>query len=327
VDKEGNAYVTGYTYSADFPVLYSYQTLQATSDAFVTKFNPAGTAIRYSTYLGGNFEDRGYGIAIDEEGCAYITGYSNSSDYPTVNPFQLHQSFKDIFVTKLTPTRCNIVYSTYIGGNDDEYGYGISVDRSGSAYVTGCTFSYNFPTQNPFQTDQISDDAIMLKLGPSGNSLDYSTYIGGAGGDYGYAITLDRNGYVYTMGATYSPDFPLQNPYMAFQSISDIYVSKFGGFVGIEDDALSLPQNSSLQNYPNPFNSSTLIRFQIDSKAAVKVSIYNILGERVTTLCDQNREPGAHSLTWDASGMSSGTYLCRLEIGGKAEYKKMTLVK
>jgi hypothetical protein len=327
VDKEGNAYVTGYTFSDDFPVLYSYQTFQGNSDVFVTKFNPAGTIIIYSTFLGGNYEDRGLGITLDEEGCAYITGYSNSSNYPTINPFQTHLSFKDVIVTKLSPTRCNIVYSTYIGGNDDEYGYGISVDRSGSAYITGCTGSYNFPTQNPFQPDQSFYDAFMIKLNPSGNSLDYSTYMGGTSDDYGYAIALDRNDEAYIMGATYSPDYPLQNPYMAFQSISDIFVTKFGGLTGIEDEGVSLPENSGLRNYPNPFNSSTLINYQIDSRALVSLSIYNLLGQRVTTLCEQYQEPGIYSAVWDAKGVSSGVYLCRLEIGGRSEYSKMVLMK
>jgi hypothetical protein len=327
VDKDDQAYIAGYTYSIDFPTLYSNQEHQYVMDAFVTKLNPTGSAIRYSTFLGGDFEDKALAMALDDQGYVYVTGYTSSSDFPTLNPYQTHQGNKDIFVVKLAPTRCLIEYSTYLGGNQEDWGWGIAVDKMGNAYVTGFTESTNFPTLDPFQQDQEYYDAYLTKLGPAGNELGYSTYLGGSESDYGYAVALDGNDNVYVMGSTYSPDFPLLNPYQTNQGSSDIFVMKFANTTGVDEEETSLPRDYLMGYYPNPFNSSTLINYQIDTRALVSLSIYNLLGQRVATLCEKYQEPGIYSAIWDAKGVSSGVYLCRLEIGDKSEYSKMVLMK
>ena len=216
VDASGNAYVTGYTRSPDFPVTPgAFQATFSTSgDAFVTKLNATGTALVYSTYLGGTGNDDGRGIAVDSSGNAYVTGHTNSTDFPvTPGAFQsaLSGTNTDAFVTKVNTTGTALVYSTYLGGTGSEQGYGIAVDASGNAYVTGRTYSTNFPvTPGAFQpTFSASGDAFVTKLNTTGTALVYSTYLGGTGSEYGNGIAVDANGNAYVTGYTRSPDFPV----------------------------------------------------------------------------------------------------------------------
>ena len=183
VDGSGNAYVTGYTYSSNFPTLNPYQTYQGGTDVFVTKLSSSGNSLIYSTYLGGGDDDIGGGIAVDGSGNAYVTGSTNSPDFfVTVGAYDsTYNGGYDAFVAKFSPSG-TLIYSTYLGGGSDDYGNGIAVDGSGNAYVTGTTSSSDFPTLNPYQTDQGSEDAFVTKLSISGNSLIYSTYLGGETG-------------------------------------------------------------------------------------------------------------------------------------------------
>jgi hypothetical protein len=229
VDATGNAYVTGYTYSTNFPV--SSTPFQAASggwsDAFVTKLSSAG-ALSYSTYLGGTLSDFGYGIAVDATGNAYVTGNTASTNFPTENPFQgasgrgvdPYFGTGDAFVTKFASDGSSLVYSTYLGGDGVDFGYGIAVDTSGNAYVTGSTTSpaatIPFPTQTAYQsTLQGSTDAFVTKLVPAGNALSFSTYLGGTKSDTGYGIALNGSGSAYVTGNTLSNDFPTVSPYQA----------------------------------------------------------------------------------------------------------------
>ena len=122
-------------------------------DAFVVKINPAGSALVYSTYFGGSGLDLAHGIAVDSAGNAYVTGITQSTDFPTMNPLQpaYGGGDQDAFVAKINPTGSALVYSTYLGGGENDLGYGIAVDSAGNAYVTGATSSTNFPTMNPLQ--------------------------------------------------------------------------------------------------------------------------------------------------------------------------------
>src|ERR1700682_728726 len=216
VDAAGNAYVTGYTTSINFPTTVgTFQTANGGSyDAFVTKLNPTGTApLVYSTYLGGSNFDLGYGIAVDNLGNAYVTGYTCSSNFPTTPlAFQTAlQSFCDAFVTKLNPAGSAPLYSTYLGGNSADFGQGIAVDSTGSAYVTGYTYSSNFPTTpGAFQTTFAGGyHAFVTKLNPTGTApLVYSTYLGGNSTDVGQGIAVDSAGNAYVTGVTCSTNFP-----------------------------------------------------------------------------------------------------------------------
>jgi hypothetical protein len=214
VDSAGNAYVTGLTESNDFPTTPgAFQTtFGGYQDAFVAKLSPSGSALVYSTYLGGSSYDIGYGIAVDSAGNAYVTGLTQSTDFPTMNPLQpTYGGSDDVFVAKLNPTGSALAYSTYLGGSGGDIGYGIAVDGAGNAYVTGWTSS-NFPTTpGAFQTTCKStycDNAFVSKITPEGSALAYSTYLGGRWTDYGLGIAVDGAGNAYVTGATFSTDFP-----------------------------------------------------------------------------------------------------------------------
>ena len=235
VDAAGAAYVTGFASSTDFPVSNAYQGSYGggSFDGFVTKLSSAGNALVYSTYLGGNNWDNGDGIAVDAAGAAYVTGYTSSPDFPTANPYQgEHQGDFDAYVAKFSSSGSSLVYSTYLGGSSADDGNSIAVDGSGSAYVTGRTRSVNFPTSNAYQGSRAGTklDAFVTKLSGNGKRLDYSTYLGGAGDDYGYGITVDVSGAAYVTGRTRSPDFPTYNPYQGVNhGEHDVFVTKLSG--------------------------------------------------------------------------------------------------
>ncbi|MBL6978782.1 MAG: SBBP repeat-containing protein [Desulfobacteraceae bacterium] len=236
VDGSGNAYITGITDSTNFPTQNPYQRTYGGygwSDAFITKLSPTGDALSYSTYLGGRHVDSGNGIAVDDSGNAYVIGTTTSHDFPIHNAYQGNLDGSsgdntDVFITKLSSSGSSLSYSTYLGGTGWDYGYGIAVDSSGNAYVTGHTGSSDFPTQNPYQGTYAGDtDAFITKLSTSGSSLSCSTYMGGSDSDYGHAIAVDGSGNAYVTGFTYSTNFPTQNPYQeTYAGNADAFVTK-----------------------------------------------------------------------------------------------------
>ncbi|WP_134704981.1 SBBP repeat-containing protein [Ammoniphilus sp. YIM 78166] len=230
VDNSGAAYVTGQTASLDFPMQSPFQgALTGNSDAFITKLDPTGTSLVYSTYLGGSNFDRGFGIAVDSSGAAYVTGETSSLNFPMQNPFQgALAGNSDAFITKLDPTGTSLVYSTYLGGSNIDIGFGIAVDSNGAAYVTGQTISDNFPTMDPILADRAGgSDVFVTKLSPAGDTLVYSTYLGGSLTDIGSGIAVDSSGAAYVTGQTASPDFPTQNPFQeALAGNFDAFVLK-----------------------------------------------------------------------------------------------------
>ena len=231
VDSSGNAYLAGQTLSANFPTSPgAFQTgcngcANNFTNAFVTKFNAAGTALVYSTFLGGTNQDSASAIAIDPAGNAYVTGKALSADFPTMNPFQAACSSclsgtPDAFVTKLDPTGSTLVYSTYLGGSADDHAAGIAVDSSGSAYVTGTTSSTDFPTSTPYQAtcngcSSLFTDAFVTKFDPTGATIVYSTFLGGSRSDDGLAVAVDAAGDAFVAGQTQSNDFPVANAFQA----------------------------------------------------------------------------------------------------------------
>ena len=235
VDTFGNAYVTGYTSSTNFPTTPgAFQTTFGGShqDAFVTQLNPTGSALVYSTYLGGGGTDYSSGIALDTAGNAYVTGKTDSRVFPTTpGAFQtIYGGGRyDAYVAELNPTGTGLVYSTYLGGSRTDYGLGLAVDASGNAYVTGYTSSTNFPTTpGAFQTTASDVNGFVTKLNPIGTDLAYSTYLGGSSSDTGHGIAVDTSSNAYVTGETFSRDFPITPG--AFQRISggrsDAFVTK-----------------------------------------------------------------------------------------------------
>ena len=241
VDATGNAYVVGDVASAAFPTTPgAFQpNLVGVNDAFVAKLNAAGTALVYATYLGGSgFIDAGTDIAVDNLGNAYITGQTDSSNFPTTpGAFQTTIPNTDgtIFVTKLNPTGSQLIYSTFLGGSLQDISYGIALDGAGSAYVTGTTSSADFPTTPgafASATGGQSSSAFVAKFNPAGSGLVYSTLLDGGPKDsttIATAIAVNATGEAYVTGSTQSPIFP--TTVGAYQTTlsgkSDVFVTEF----------------------------------------------------------------------------------------------------
>jgi uncharacterized protein (TIGR03437 family) len=278
VDPAGNAYLTGKTSSTDFPVTSNafQKSFQGTGgatckvnwfgDAFVVKLNPSGSQLVYSTYLGGSKDDFGSAIAIDSAGNAYVTGFSLSTDFPTTSgvfqtDFQGYGgqvgkpicngqpwfNSGDAFVAKLNPAGTQLVFSTYLGGSNDDFGTAITVDSSQNVYVGGFTLSRNFPVstgalQTTFRGIEAQNfffhtgDGFVAKLNSSG-SLSYATYLGGAGDDIISGLRAAPDGSVWISGATSSLDFPvtsnaLQKLYAGYTNLPFLIEQLLGdGFV------------------------------------------------------------------------------------------------
>jgi hypothetical protein len=261
VDGSGNAYVAGQTSSANFPTVAPFQPVNATVEstvdsglgtAFVTKLNSTGSALIYSTYLGGSTSEAALAVAVDASGDAYLAGYTSSSDFPTANALQAQNATgghgANAFVTKFNPAGSGLVYSTYLGGSIYEQANALALDSAGNAYVAGTTYSDDFPVVEPLQaTNDASsgnaNNAFISMFNPSGRALEFSTYLGGSGhegfhscpssvdscgpvytGDSAAAIAVDGSGYLYLTGFANSGDFPTVS---AFQTTAkSIFVTK-----------------------------------------------------------------------------------------------------
>jgi hypothetical protein len=248
VDSDGCAYVTGYTHSTDFPTVNYYQVDQTDIDAFVTKLDESGNTLCYSTYLGGNNADYGQEIVVDSAGSAYVTGYTYSINFPAVNEYQEDQTGIDVFVTRLDPSGSSLVYSTYLGGDSNDYGNSIAIDSSGCAYVTGMTYSTDFPAVYACQGNQTGTDAFVTKLEFSGSILSilYSTYLGGNNSDNGRGIAVDSEGYAYVIGYTMSTDFQTVNAYQGLHGDGGLFNDAFVTKLAFSGSALSVAYSTYL---------------------------------------------------------------------------------
>ena len=223
VDADGNAYIVGTTQSLDFPTTAGAfdRTLgnpNNAPDAFVSKLNLSGSALIYSTYLGGTEGDRGRAIAIDANGNAYITGKTDSENFPTTpdafdTTANIDPNFliiDDGFVAKLNASGSSLVYSTYLGGTENDEPRAIAVDAQGNAYVTGETVSAGFPTTpGAFDTVRSGEfDVFVTKLNAAGTGLVYSTFLGGLVSDIANGVAVDSAGNAFVTGSTRSSDFP-----------------------------------------------------------------------------------------------------------------------
>lgn len=286
VDSSGYAYVTGSTNARSFPTTPgAFQatlpgTIRGQRSAFVTKLNSTGDALVYSTYLAGadskeiSSQSSGQAIAVDEGGSAYVTGSTDSSRFPLVNPIQSINlggtcisgdvAFfcnNDAFVSKLNSSGSALIYSTYLGGYGDDGGAGIAVDGAGSAYVVGTTSASSFPTKNPLQpSSRGSSDLFIAKLNAAGNDLIYSTILGGSGGDSATGVAVDSSGNAYVTGRTSSTDFPTSpGAFQAANESSPAFKSTDGGATwSAINRGLSFTDQSVRQIMIDPTNTSTL---------------------------------------------------------------------
>jgi len=231
VDAKGDVYVTGTTGSADFRSRSAFQpAFGGGTDAFVVKLPGSGSqGPMYSTFLGGRGADVGKSIAVDAADRVFITGTTDSPDFPLHKPIQRALGgHVDAFVTQFTATGAALVYSTYLGGAQSDAGSDITVDPSGHVYVTGDTTSPDFPVAAALQPKRAGAiDAFVTRIDPTGSRIVYSTYLGGRDIDIGRGIAIDARGVVYVTGVTGSPDFPLRNPIQrAIGGALDAFVSR-----------------------------------------------------------------------------------------------------
>ncbi len=248
LDATGNAYLTGMTASADFPAMSNLTTknLSDPLNCFVTKLNATGSALVYSTLIGGSQADGCSSVGVDSTGNAYVVGATGSTDFPLVNAVQTFSPSAatggaSAFISKLSPDGTKLLYSTYIGGAGNNGATSVAVDSTGNAYFTGFTTSISFPvTQGSFQTTYgggggqnsvlstlfpmgnffgyaVTDslgDAFVVKMSPTGQKI-YATYLGGERDDIGFSIAVDSKGNAYVGGSTLSSKFPLQGAFQA----------------------------------------------------------------------------------------------------------------
>jgi hypothetical protein len=310
VDNVGSAYVTGWTFSTDFPEEGPSLERGAEEDVFVTKLNRFGTDLVYSTFLGGDDYDHAQGIAVDSQGSAYITGYTKSTDFPVKQPFQsLNRGNDDAFVAKLSADGSSLIYSTYLGGRESDRGAAIAVDAAGRAYVTGYTLSDEFPIAPlvcaprldcPYQNGRRDRaDVFVTKFDAQGDDLVYSTYLGGNDQDTADAIALDDSGRVIVAGTTLSTDFPTEIP---------IQVSSAGGM----DDGFVTKLDSNghaliFSTYLGGSNRDSIQGLALDSST-------NIYVAGTTSSNDFPTTPGAFSERY--KGGDYDVFVARLRFSG-----------
>jgi Beta-propeller repeat len=234
VDASGHAYVAGETFSTDFPTTPTSP--QPTfggnfTDGFVAKVSADGSALLYASYLGGSGEDAGRGIAVDTAGYAYVAGDTDSDDFP--RPEVLHGSRpggSDAFVAKVNAEGSALIYVAHVGGSDSEFAGGVALDASSHAYLTGQTFSLDFPVTPGVLQPEFGGgflDAFVAKVTPDGAGLIYASYLGGDGDDVGSGLAVDASGHAYVTGLTESTDFPTVAPVQQeFGGAFDVLISK-----------------------------------------------------------------------------------------------------
>lgn len=327
VDSAGNAYITGFA-GENLPVTSgAFQT--TCCGAFVAKFNPLGSALIYSTYLGGSdvyYATLGTGIAVDDAGSAYVTGWTASPSFPvTPGAFQMTcrpcgtPNF-DSFVTKFDPTGSYLVYSSYLGGSF-ALGSGIAVNSTGYAYVTGLTEG-GFPvTPNAFQKTCIGrgkscpySDAFVTKVNQAGTALVYSSYLGGSAADSGAGIAVDGAGNAYVVGNTSSDNFPTTSGAFqtAYSGSGDAFVSKLN---------VLAPSATTLSSSPNPsvYSQTVTLTATVTSSVGVPADGDTVTFEQGSTELGAGTLAGG-SASFTTSSLKVGADRVSVVYGGDSNF-------
>lgn len=337
LDEFENVFITGHTSSSTFPTTVGAydQSLNGNEDVFITKLNTSGSALFYSTILGGSEDDYVKGIAVDERGNAYVSGYTSSStNFPTTSgayDCTYNGGAYDVFITKLNPSGSNLIYSSYLGGNYKDYSAGIEVDGAGNAYIAGYTSSStDFPTTSGAynQTSKGGFDCFITKINSTGTDLVFSTYLGGEHADgcyydfiWGYDrpalnFCIDNDDNVYIMGFTCSTSFPTtggaykETPYSLYDMYSghiayDYFVSK------LNSSGSNLIYSTFLQG-PTVLPSIDFVGITVDKSGNVYLTGYTGTSTFPTT-------DGAIDRTFNGGGFHHyDAFVTQLNIGGSA---------
>jgi hypothetical protein len=338
VDGAGNAYVVGWTNSNDFPLLTPYDRTigKYDTDAFVSKLNAAGTALVWSTYLGGSSnptssDDRAFGVAVDSSGNTYVIGATNGSDFPvTANAYQKGVAGGGSFVVKLGPAGNALLYSTYLLGAAAN---GIAVDAAGNAYVTGSATPSFTTTPGALRTVAgTSVTGFVLKLNPAGSAPVFATFLGGSGGDAATSIAVDAQGNAFVGGWTTSSDFPLVDPFQAtprggkegFVAKLDasgtrlVYATLLGGALDDQVNAIAVDAKGSAyvagETYSWDFPVKDGFQMQKAGARLVNSSVGNAFVAKL--------EPAGNALAYGSFlGGEVCLSLCQLVFGGTPQYR------
>lgn len=332
----GEMILAGWTESTDFPLADPIQPNAGggPTDLFVAVLSPDGSALDFATYVGGEGSDSFDALAVDAEGGIYLTGSTQSVDYPTTAgafqeefvgevlgceiPFGGRFNCSDAFVTRIRPDRGGLAYSTFLGGSEPDEARDLAVDAQGNAYVVGYSRSTDFPGDDSL----LSASIFVSRLSSDGSDLAYTHLKPSGSANAGHGIAVDGGGNVVFTG---SADVP-----------ADTYVAKLAGgaalSVGIGDTPEVGEVVRRFSSAPNPFNPSTSIRFELERASEVRLRIYDARGARVRTLVSGRRGPGVHRVQWDGRdeegrSTASGVYLAELRAAGEQRVRKLALVR
>ncbi len=343
VDEIGSAYFVGKVFSSVIPITtVTFDTsFNGEDDIAIVKLNQTGNELLYATYLGGTSEEYSGRAFVDSDKALYLTGDSNSLDFPvTTGTYDETQNgFYDVIITKLNSLGTALEFSTFLGGSISELeSWGLVVDSEKSIFVSAQTYSTDFPlTSNSFDSSLSGNfDSFLTKLDSTASSLLYSTYIGGSGNESYTSLAFGKNGSVYIGGSTSSLDFlttigVIDNN---FNGGSEGFLMRFDSLAVVSAKSENnKPKTFSLsQNYPNPFNPTTTINYELEivNYEFGKLVIFNVLGEGVKEFkLTENKG----SVTWNGTDsfgkqVSSGTYFYKiLTSNNESEVRKMTFLK
>ena len=304
IDKAGNVYITGSTTSSNYPTTTgAYNTIHSgyNADVFISKFSNDLSQLIASTFIGGKGDEEAYSIAIDSAGNVYVTGETNSSNYP-ITPGAYGSSFyggsTDVFISKLSNDLKQLIASTFIGGSGDEDAYSITLDGSGNVYITGSTDSYDYPTKVGAYNRNLNgnSDVFVSKLSSDLKQLLASTFIGGNGDEVGLSIAIDTSGNIYLTGGTKSSNYP---------TTTGAYNRNFNGYY----DAFVSKLSSDLKQ----LLASTLIGgMYIDSGKSIAIgSLGHVYVTGTTSSYDYPTTPGAYDENYNGGG--DNVFVSRLD--------------
>ncbi len=276
VDRAGNAYVCGGT-SQHFPVVNAIQPQPSgAAEGFVAKLNAAGSAVMYATYLGGHGDDTCTGISVTNDGGVAVSGFTTSTDFPTVRPTQAaNGGSDDAFVAVLNAAGSALSFATYLGGSDNDLAYGVGVDAAGHVFGTGSTSSPNLPVVNAVDSSHCGEsteacpDGFVFEIDPSAGTVVYCTYLGGGGFDQCLAIAVDSSGAAYVTGSTTSQDFPSVDPIPGGSGGgSEVFVTRIvpgGGSIDFADIRGGTGNEGGYGIAVDPAGTTALVAFTGDS--------------------------------------------------------------
>ncbi len=338
VDDAGFCYVAGATLSTDFPVSNAFQDSfgGGTVDAFLVKLDPPGSQALFSTYLGGTLLDVVYGVDVGPDSRVTVTGSTQSPDFPVYQPFQQNLAGgDDAFVAQFSENGEQMVFGSFLGGQQNDAGQCICLDQIGNIYIAGSTESEDLPVLNPFQPANAGGtDAFVAKFGfVDSLFMDYCTYLGGLSYDRAMAVAVDELQCSYLSGETCSEDFPLLNPFQSgVLSSQSSFLSKFNSFgTAVEPGPPWEPcliSGMSLSSCPNPFGSFINITLESAQPGWIELSVYDTCGRIVSVIHSGALPSGVHHFRWDAEEYPAGLYMLELRpAGGDAVSQKVLLLR